>query len=106
MDERANMSGKICVVTGANSGIGKETVLGLAQMGAHVVMVCRNADKGKAALEEIRAASGSSKVDLLVADMSSQASVRNLAKQIHEKYARLDVLINNAGGGAGAGQLS
>ena len=106
MNERANMSGKICVVTGANSGIGKETALGLAQMGAHVVMVCRNADKGKAALEEIRRESGSSQVDLLIADMSSQASVRELAKQIHEKYPRLDVLINNAGGGAGAGQLS
>jgi NAD(P)-dependent dehydrogenase (short-subunit alcohol dehydrogenase family) len=106
MNERANMSGKICVVTGANSGIGKETALGLAQMGAHVVMVCQNADKAKAALEDVRRESGSSQIDLLIADMSSQASVRNLAKQIHEKYARLDVLINNAGGGAGAGQLS
>ncbi len=106
MNERANMSGKLCVVTGANSGIGKETVLGLAQMGAHVVMVCRSADKGKAALEDVRRESGSSQIDLLIADMSSQASVRELAKQIHEKYARLDVLINNAGGGAGAGQLS
>ena len=106
MNEHANMSGKICVVTGANSGIGKETALGLAQMGAHVVMVCRNADKGKAALEDVRRESGNSQVDLLIADMSSQASVRELAKQIHAKYPRLDVLINNAGGGAGAGQLS
>jgi len=91
------MSGKTCIVTGANSGIGKETALGLAEMGAHVVMVCRNAEKGKAALEEVRAASGSSQVDLLIADMSSQASVRGLANQIVEKYPRLDVLINNAG---------
>ena len=106
MNERANMNGKICVVTGANSGIGKETALGLAQMGARVVMVCRNAEKGKAALEDVRRESGNSQVDLLIADMSSQASVRELAKQIHEKYARLDVLINNAGGGAGAGKLS
>jgi len=100
------MSGKTCVVTGANSGIGKETALGLAQMGAHVVMVCRNADKGKAAMEDVRRESGNSQVDLLIADMSSQASVRALAKQIHDKYPRLEVLINNAGGGAGAGQLS
>jgi NAD(P)-dependent dehydrogenase (short-subunit alcohol dehydrogenase family) len=70
------MSGSICIVTGANSGIGKETALGLAQIGARVVMVCRNAEKGKAALEEIRRESGSSQVDLLIADMSSQASVR------------------------------
>ncbi|MDR3721622.1 MAG: SDR family oxidoreductase [Candidatus Acidoferrales bacterium] len=91
------MSGKTCVVTGANSGIGKETALGLAQMGAHVVIVCRNADKGKAALEDIRSVSGSLQVDLLIVDMSSQASVRELAKQILERYPRLDVLINNAG---------
>src|SRR5271154_4379146 len=95
----ASMSGKICIVTGANSGIGKETALGLAQMGAHVVMVCRNADKGKAALEDVRRESGNSQVDLLIANISSQASVRALAKQIHDKYPRLDVLINNAGGG-------
>jgi NAD(P)-dependent dehydrogenase (short-subunit alcohol dehydrogenase family) len=100
------MSGKTCIVTGANSGIGKETALGLARMGAHVVMVCRNAGKGEAALEEIRRESGSSQVDLLIADMSSQASVRALADQIRQKYSRLDVLVNNAGGGARAGTLS
>jgi NAD(P)-dependent dehydrogenase (short-subunit alcohol dehydrogenase family) len=99
MSEYANMNGRICVVTGANSGIGKETALGLAQRGAHVVMVCRKADKGKTALEDIRRESGSSQVDLLIADISSQASVRALAKQILEKYQRLDVLINNAGAG-------
>jgi retinol dehydrogenase 12 len=100
------MSGKTCIVPGANSGIGKETALGLTQMGAHVVMVCRNAEKGKAALDEIRRESGSSLVDLLIADMSSQASVRALAEQIQQKYPRLDVLVNNAGGVAPAGTLS
>jgi NAD(P)-dependent dehydrogenase (short-subunit alcohol dehydrogenase family) len=102
----ARMSGKICIVTGANSGIGKETALGLAQMGARVIMVCRNAEKGKAALEEIRRESGSSQVDLLIADMSSQASVRALAEEIRQKYPRLDVLVNNAGGAASARTLS
>ena len=92
------MSGKICIVTGANCGIGKETALGLAQMGARVIMVCRNAEKGKAALEEICREFGSSQVDLLIADMSSQASVRALAEQIQREYPRLDVLVNNAGG--------
>jgi NAD(P)-dependent dehydrogenase (short-subunit alcohol dehydrogenase family) len=100
------MSGRICIVTGANSGIGKETALGLAQIGARVVMVCRNAEKGKAALEEIRRGSGSSQVDLLMADMSSQASIRALAEQIQQKYPRLDVLVNNAGGTALARTLS
>src|ERR1017187_7923253 len=102
----AGMSGKTCIVTGANSGIGKETALGLARMGAHVGMGCRNAEKGKAALEEIRRESGSSQVDLLIADMSSQASVRALAEQIRQKYSRLDVLVNNAGGAAPARTLS
>jgi NAD(P)-dependent dehydrogenase (short-subunit alcohol dehydrogenase family) len=106
MNEHANMNGKICVVTGANSGIGKETALGLAQMDAHVVMVCRNAEKGKAALEDVRRESGNSQVDLLIADMSSQASMRALAKQIIAKYPRLDVLINNAGGAARERKLS
>jgi NAD(P)-dependent dehydrogenase (short-subunit alcohol dehydrogenase family) len=91
----ASMSGKICIVTGGNSGIGKETALGLAQMGAHVILVCRNAEKGKAAREDIRRESGSSQVDLLIADMSSQASVRVLAAQIRQRYPRLDVLLNN-----------
>ena len=101
-----SMSGKICVVTGSNSGIGKETALGLARMGARVVMVCRNAEKGKAALEEIRRESGSSQVDLLIADMSSQASLRALAEEIRQKYPRLDVLVNNAGGAPPARTLS
>lgn len=101
-----NMTGKICIVTGANSGIGKETTLGLAQMGARVVMVCRNAQKGKAALEEIWRESGSSQVDLLIADVSSHASVRALAEQIQQKFHRLDVLVNNAGGAWPARTLS
>ena len=102
----AGMSGKICIVTGANSGIGKETALGLAQMGARVVMVCRNVEKGEAALEEVRRESGPSQVDLLIADMSSQASIRALGEQIQQKYPRLDVLVNNAGGAAPAHTLS
>jgi retinol dehydrogenase 14 len=101
-----SMSGKICIVTGANSGIGKETALGLALMDARVAMVCRNPEKGRAALEEIRRESGSSQLDLLIADMSSQASVRALAEQIQQKYSRLDVLVNNAGGAAPARTLS
>jgi NAD(P)-dependent dehydrogenase (short-subunit alcohol dehydrogenase family) len=91
------MSGKTCIVTGANSGIGKETALGLARMDAHVVLVCRHAEKGRTALADIERESGSSKLDLLIADMSSMASVRALATQILEKYPRVDVLINNAG---------
>jgi len=91
------MSGKTCVVTGANSGIGKETALALAQSGAQVVLVCRNGPKGEAAIEEIRQGSGSSRLDLLMADLSSLGSVRTLASELQRRYERLDVLINNAG---------
>ena len=88
---------KIALVTGANSGLGKEIALGLARSGAHVIMVCRHLERGQVALEDIKVASGSDSIDLLIADLSSQADVRKLAELIKERYARLDVLINNAG---------
>ncbi len=88
---------KICLVTGANSGIGKEIAIGLAKSGAHVIMVCRDLKKGQVALEEIKTTSGSKAIDLLIADLSSQIEIRSLAKVVHERYSRLDILINNAG---------
>ncbi len=91
------MQGTICLVTGATSGIGKETALGLAQMGATVVMVARDRERGEAARGEIRARSGNQHVDLLLADLSSQQSVRQLAEQFRQNYPALHVLINNAG---------
>ena len=100
------MTGKTCLVTGANSGIGKETALGLARMGARVVLVCRNQQKGETALADIRRETGSSQVDLLIADMSSFASVRTLADTVRQRYPRLDVLINNAGAGVRQRTLS
>jgi NAD(P)-dependent dehydrogenase (short-subunit alcohol dehydrogenase family) len=106
MARSVNMTGKTCVVTGANSGIGKETVLELARMGARVVLVCRNRQKGEGALEEIRREVPSSQLDLLIADMSSLATVRTLAAQIQQKCPRLDVLINNAGAAVRERKLS
>jgi NAD(P)-dependent dehydrogenase (short-subunit alcohol dehydrogenase family) len=91
------MQGKICMVTGANSGIGKATALGLAQMGATVVMVCRDRTKGEAVQNEIKMKSGNSAVDLLLADLSSQQSIRQLAENFQQHYRQLHVLINNAG---------
>jgi NAD(P)-dependent dehydrogenase (short-subunit alcohol dehydrogenase family) len=92
-----SMQGKICMVTGANSGIGKATALGLAQMGATVVMVCRDRTKGEAVQNEIKTKSGNSAVDLLLADLSSQQSIRQLAENFQQHYSQLHVLINNAG---------
>ncbi|MFQ5817975.1 MAG: SDR family oxidoreductase [Terriglobia bacterium] len=91
------MKGRICLITGANSGIGKATALGLAKMGATVVMVCRNQGRGAAALQEIKAQSGNEAVELMLADLSCQAAVRQLAQDFKDRYQQLHVLVNNAG---------
>src|SRR5438552_15942400 len=91
------MTGKVCLITGANSGIGKATALGLAKLDATVVIVSRDKDKGEAALLEIRTRSGNKSVDAMVADLSSQYSVRELAHDFKARYKKLHVLINNAG---------
>lgn len=91
------MQDKVCLITGAGSGIGKATAVGLARMGATVVMVARDRDRGEEARVEIAAASGNKKVDLMVADLSSQAQVRRLAQEVRTHHAHLHVLINNAG---------
>src|SRR5437763_8003497 len=93
----SSMHGKICMVTGANSGIGKATALALAQMGATVVMVCRDRARGEQARSEITTTSGNNAVDLLQADLSSQQSIRQLVEDFQHHYTHLHVLINNAG---------
>jgi NAD(P)-dependent dehydrogenase (short-subunit alcohol dehydrogenase family) len=90
------MQGKTVLVTGANQGIGKATAIALAAKGAHVVLVARNADKGRAALAEVEAA-GTGGAELIVADLSSQEQVRRTAAELKSRHARLDVLVNNAG---------
>ena len=92
------MSGKICIVTGSNSGIGKETALALVEMDATVIMVVRNQKKGQKTLNEIIAQTGNHSVSLMLCDMSSMASIRSFAKEFKKKYSRLDVLVNNASG--------
>src|SRR5438105_5305259 len=92
-----SMQGKICMVTGANSGIGKATALALAQMGATVVMVCRDHARGEQARSEITTQSRNNAVDLLLADLSSQQSIRQLVETFQHHYPHLHVLINNAG---------
>ena len=93
-----SMQGKVCIVTGANSGIGKATSLGLAQMGATVVMVCRDRTKGEEAQNEIKTKSGNDAIDLLLAELSSQDSIRQLVENFQQHYMQLHILINNAGG--------
>jgi NAD(P)-dependent dehydrogenase (short-subunit alcohol dehydrogenase family) len=92
-----SMQGKICLLTGATSGIGKATALGLAQMGATVVMVSRDRARGEAVQAEIKTKSGNAAVDLLLADLSAQQSIRQLVENFQQRYTQLHVLINNAG---------
>src|SRR5438270_559346 len=92
-----DMTGKVCLVTGGNSGIGKATALGLAKLNASVVIVSRDKDKGEAALIEMRAKSGNRNLDAMTADLSSQDFVREVAHDFKGRYKKLNVLINNAG---------
>ncbi len=91
-----NISGKLCVVTGANAGIGKQTAIGLARLGARVVMVCRNPERGEAARADVASATGA-EIELMQCDMASFASMRDFAARFAERHDRLDVLVNNAG---------
>lgn len=92
-----SMEGKVCVITGANSGLGLVTARALAARKAHVVMVCRSPERGEAARADILQSVPSASLDLLQADLSSQTAIRNAADEINVRYHRLDVLINNAG---------
>jgi retinol dehydrogenase 14 len=91
------MRGRTVVITGANSGIGKATAIGLAKMGATVVMACRDMERGQSALAEVKAASKSPSVCVMSVDLASQASVRKFAQDFGGQFQRLDVLVNNAG---------
>ncbi|CAL0303032.1 unnamed protein product [Lupinus luteus] len=89
--------GKNCIVTGANSGIGYSTAEGLAQRGATVYLVCRNKDRGEAALSQIQTRTGNQNVYLEICDLSSVAEVKSFASRFSEKNVPVHVLVNNAG---------
>lgn len=91
------MEGKTCIVTGANSGIGYETALAFAHLGANVILLCRNRDKAVEAVKSIKIESQNVNVDYILADLGSQKSIRDGAERILKKYTRIDVLVNNAG---------
>jgi retinol dehydrogenase 14 len=99
MSENTNggVSGKVVLITGGTSGIGKAAATVLAAMGAEVVVSGRNRERGEAALAQIRREAGSEKVSLMLADLAVQSEVRRLAEEFEENHDRLDVLVNNAG---------
>jgi len=90
------MDGQVCLVTGANSGIGRATALGLAKLGATVVMLCRGAKRGEKALRWIQKKSGNADVHLLLADLSRRQDIIDGAEEFKRRFQRLDVLVNNA----------
>ncbi|HSP80693.1 MAG TPA: SDR family oxidoreductase [Myxococcaceae bacterium] len=92
-----NMEGKVCLITGATSGIGLESARALAQQGASVVLVGRDEGRGKAALAEVRRTVPEAKLELMLADFTRLDTVRQLAADFQSRHARLDVLLNNAG---------
>lgn len=91
------MKQKIMMVTGANSGMGLATTIALARQGAKVIMVCRSEERGRSALREAMAASGSAEIELMQCDLGSLRSIRTFAAAFKSRYDHLDVLINNAG---------
>ncbi len=91
------MSGRVCLITGATSGIGKAAAAELARRGAHIVLVGRNASRCKAVADEIRASTDKLNIEYFTADLSSQAQVRCLAQEVLARHSQLHVLINNAG---------
>jgi NAD(P)-dependent dehydrogenase (short-subunit alcohol dehydrogenase family) len=92
------MDGKLCMVTGATSGIGYFTALELARMSASVIIIGRSQNKCISTVQRIQEESGNKLVEYLVADLSSQAQICTIANKYYEHHDRLDVLVNNAGG--------
>ena len=90
------MKGKVCLITGANGSLGKATAIALAQLGATVILACRDKERGETAKADVIAATKNSAVELILVDLSSQESIRQMVTTFSEKYDRVDVLINNA----------
>ncbi len=92
-----SLEGRVCIVTGATSGIGKETARGLARLGARVVLACRDPAKGKAVRDEIAGDTGNANLEVQPVDLSRPGSIRAFAAAFQAGHSRLDVLVNNAG---------
>jgi len=96
-EDMPDLSAKVAIVTGANSGMGLEVARELARKGARVVLACRSAERGRAAGESIRSGIPRSQVDVLPLDLASLASIGNFVDAFRARHHRLDVLVNNAG---------
>jgi NAD(P)-dependent dehydrogenase (short-subunit alcohol dehydrogenase family) len=93
----ADMTGRIVLITGATGGIGRATAVGIARLGATVVIVGRDSERARTAVAQIRHLSANPAVEVMLADLSSQAEIHRLARDFMDRHGRLDVLINNVG---------
>lgn len=90
------MNRKVCIITGANSGIGKQAAIQMAIEGYHVIIACRNKERGEEALSEIKVTSKSDHVELMILDLSLISSTESFAEAVKERFVCIDVLIHNA----------
>jgi NAD(P)-dependent dehydrogenase (short-subunit alcohol dehydrogenase family) len=90
------LSGKNCLITGANAGLGFAISKKFASMGAHTIMLCRNKDKGENAVQEIENEMPDASVELKICDLSSMKSIQSFVEEFKGKYVKLDILYNNA----------
>src|SRR5215207_8377619 len=95
--DMTDQSGRVVVITGANSGVGYESAVALARKGAHVVMACRSMDKAERARQELVERVPNASVDILPLDLGNLQSVHHFANSFSARYDRLDILMNNAG---------
>ena len=91
------IAGKVVMITGGNTGIGKEAAVGLAGLGARVVITSRNEERGRSARQEIAERSGNDSVEVMSLDLASFTSIRSFAADVLDRFDHLDVLVNNAG---------
>jgi len=95
--KKTNMSGKVVVITGGNSGIGLETARGLAERGATVIIGCRSKERGDKAVKDIIRTTKNTNVEYMTVDLLSLQSVRQFAEDLERKVDKIDILVNNAG---------
>ena len=91
-----DLTNKIAIVTGANSGMGMATVEALSNQGATVIMLCRSEERGRKAVAEL-SRDQERRLDLMICDLGEFASIRDFVRSVKEKYPRVDILVNNAG---------
>ena len=96
-EENVSLADRVAVITGGNTGLGKETAIKLASLGAETYILCKSPDRAQAALKEICARSGSNKISSLQVDLSDLQSVSRCANQLKSRVGRIDIMINNAG---------